>query len=277
MRDLRVTQFIAVIAVTAMCNVGCSYRSMLDRVAPKDEVEFARERLEELRAGRLDQLEMHFDAATSNPSLRSELERMLSYYPSGEPRSVELIGSQVGRGPGWWNANLTFQYEFPDAWMVANVFLSRTDGSNVVVKGMHLERIPDSLQHINAFSLAGKGALHYLILAAALLVVSFTIVSFVVCLRTPGLRRKWLWALFTLVGVTGVTINWTTGRILFVTESMHLLGAGAVASSPYSPWLLTVSFPLGAVLFFAKRSRLKGAEAAAVSATPSESREPDLQ
>jgi hypothetical protein len=188
-----------------VCITGCSYRSILDRMAPREEVEFARARLEELRSGRLDQLEKHLDDTSSNSRTRDDLERMMRYYPAGEPKSAELIGSHVGRGPGWWTANLSFQYEFPDAWMVADVVLDRKDGSSVVVKGMHLQRIPDSLQHINAFSFSRKGALHYLILAAALLMASFTIASFVVCLRTPGIQRKWLWAIITLLGVTGVT------------------------------------------------------------------------
>jgi hypothetical protein len=124
---------------------------------------------------------------------------------------------------------------------------------------MHLQRIPDSLQHINAFTFAGKGALHYLILGAALLTTLFTIASFVACVRTPGIRRKWLWAIFTAVGVTGVTLNWTTGTIGFQPVSIHLFGAAASATSPYSPWFVTASFPLGAVLFLVKRARLRSA------------------
>ncbi len=200
----------------------------------------------------------------------------MRYYPAAEPRSLELIGSNVGRGPGWWTANLSFQYEFPDAWMVANVVLYRKAESDLVVKGMHLERIPDSLQHINAFTFAGKGALHYLILGAALLMALFTITSFVVCVRTPGIRKKWLWAIFTAVGVAGVTVNWTTGAIGFQPVSIHLFGAAARAASPYSPWFVTASFPLGAVLFLVKRSRLKSA--AQGSAVPAaDLREPNLQ
>jgi hypothetical protein len=238
-----------------MCLSGCSYRSMLDRLAPSNEVEFARVRLDELRAGRLAQLEQHFDAATSNASMRAELERMTRYYPASAPRSLELIGSNVGQGPGWWTATLSFQYEFPDAWMVANVVLSRKDGSDLVVKGIHLQRIPDSLEHLNAFTFSGKQPVHYLVFATALLMAAFTITTFVVCLRTRGIRRKWLWAILTLAGVAGVTLNWTTGQIGLQLVSVHLFGAGAVASSPYSPWRVTVSFPLGAVLFLAKRKR----------------------
>jgi hypothetical protein len=251
---------------------GCSYRAMLEKIAPKDEVEFARARLDELRAGQLDQLETHLDAASSNSGTRAELERMMQYYPAAEPRSVELIGSNVGRGPGWWTANLSFQYEFPDAWLVANVVLHRKDGSDLVVKGMHLQRIPDSLQHVNAFTFAGKGARHYLVLGAALLMALFTLASFVVCVRTPGIRRKWLWALFTAVGVTGVTLNWTTGAIGFQPVSVHLFGAAAAAASPYSPWFVTASFPLGGVLFLVKRARLMSA--AQVSAAPTVNPDP---
>lgn len=156
MRSVRV--IVCTVGVAAAASLGgCSYRTMLEKMAPKDEVEFARARLDELRAGRLDQLEAHLDFDASKPGTRAELERMRQYYPAAEPRSVDLIGSNVGRGPGWWTANLSFQYEFQDAWMVANVVLHRKDGSDLVVKGMHLQRIPTHCSTSTPLASLGRG------------------------------------------------------------------------------------------------------------------------
>lgn len=53
-------------------------------------------------------------------------------------------------------------------------------------------------------------------------------------------------------------LSWTTGTIAFQTAAIHLLGAG-FTTTPYSPVFLTVSFPLGAVLFLLMRGRLRAA------------------
>lgn len=250
---------VALLSVLAALS-GCGYRTLLESIAPKTEVEFAKARFEDLRAGRLDALESHLDlgTATSNPTTRADLERARLLIPAGDPKSIELIGSQISEGPGGWTGSFTFQYEFPRAWMLARAFLHRSAGGAVVVKGMHVQPLPDSLQHLNAFTFTGKGPLHYAILAAALAFPLFTLAVLVVCLRTAGLRRRWLWALVTLLGVTGVTLNWTTGTIAFQTAAIHLLGAG-FTTNPYSPVFLTVSFPLGAMLFLARRRRLRAA------------------
>ncbi len=76
----RVLVIVCTLGVTAaVCLGGCSYRTMLEKMAPNEEVEFARARLDELRAGRLDELQAHLDGGSSNPGTRAELERMMRY------------------------------------------------------------------------------------------------------------------------------------------------------------------------------------------------------
>jgi hypothetical protein len=250
---------------------GCTYRQMLEKIAPKDEVEFAKGYLGDLRAGRLVDAERALDPALVGPETSAKLAEVTRYFPPSEPRSVELIGANVGSGPDWWSANLSFQYEFQEGWLAAMVVLARRSNGPLVVTGVHVERLPDSLQRIHAFTLGGKRASHYLFLVAAFLVAGLVVTMLVVCARAREVRRKWLWVLFILFGVAGVSINWTTGDIGFRPLSVHMFGAGAQAAGPYAPWFVTVSFPLGALLFLAKRVRNRNAPADAaepVAPTP---------
>ena len=247
----------AVMALSVLASLSsCSSKQILEKIAPKAEVEFAKQYLGELRAGRLDEVERQLDVQVRTPDIRIKLAEVASYFPPGEPKSVELIGSHVFQGPDRWSANLSFQYGFENAWLVANVVLERKNGG-LVVMGVHVNRIPDSLERINAFTMKGKGPIHYLFLGGVALVVSFIFVILVVCLRCRDLPRKWLWALFILIGVVTLNINWTTGKIGFQPVSFHLLGAGATTAGPYAPWLLHLSFPLGAVMFLARRRRAR--------------------
>ena len=207
--------------------------------------------------------------ALLGPETHAGLQQASRAFPSGEPRSAALIGANIGTGSGWWSANLSFQYEFDAGWVLTNVALRRRDGGPLVVAGVHVTPLRDSLQNMNAFTIVGRSGVHYVFLLAAMAVVSFIATMLVTCARARDVRRKWLWTVFILCGVAGVTINWTTGQVAFVPVSVHLFGAAAAASSPYSPWLVTVSFPLGALTFLATRLRRRRgrADAAATAST----------
>jgi LytS/YehU family sensor histidine kinase len=66
---------------------------------------------------------------------------------------------------------------------------------------------------------------------------------------------KWPWALFILFGIGSFAINWTTGEMQLSVLTLRLLGA-SVTGAVYGPWILSVSFPLGALAFLLSRKAL---------------------
>src|SRR5712692_9790961 len=76
------------------------------------------------------------------------------------------------------------------------------------------------------------------------LAFAISVYAFVQCWRTPGLERKWLWALFTLVGFCAFSLNWTTGGFNVNPLSFNLFSAGAVRDGFVGPWVITFAFPL---------------------------------
>ena len=69
---------------------------------------------------------------------------------------------------------------------------------------------------------------------------------------------KWPWALFILFGIGSFRINWTTGETQLSALALRLLGA-SVTGTLYGPWILSVSFPLGALAFLFRRKALPAA------------------
>jgi hypothetical protein len=68
-------------------------------------------------------------------------------------------------------------------------------------------------------------------------------------------RRKWLWIIFILIGFGKLSLNWTTGQILFNPLSFYvqLFSVAVIKHGPYAPWIFSISIPLGAIIFFLKK------------------------
>src|SRR5262249_3844824 len=136
------------------------------------------------------------------------------------------------------------------------VAMERRDGK-LLFRGMQFVPRNGSLAAENDFTLSGKGSLHYAVLALAVAVPLFIVYALVLCIRTKFERRKWLWGIFVLVGLVQFPLNWSTGETEVTPVSFQVLGAGVMKAGPAAPWMLTVSMPVGAIVFLLRRRRLR--------------------
>jgi hypothetical protein len=114
----------------------------------------------------------------------------------------------------------------------------------------------ESLEEANRFTFTGKEPVQYVILAAAIGSLALMIYAFVLCIRTPMEKRKWLWIILVFVGVAKVGVDWTTGETFF--RLLYIFIPAATAGKDlYGPWSISVSIPLGALLFLIYRERLR--------------------
>jgi len=235
--------------------VSCSYEDMLQKLLPKEESAFAQSYLENVRAKRFDEVKKRLSTELLTPEVDSKLSEVAGYFPDGDLIEVKPIGSNVFTTPDTWRASLTYQYRFTNGWAVANVVLDR-EKEGLVVKGINVTRLQQSLEEINAFTLKEKSAIHYLFLSLAVVIPAFILYALVLCVRTPMSKRKWPWIVFILFGVAGFHLDWTSGQTATHLLSAHLFGAAATAASPYAPWIFTLTVPLGAIVFLVRRRSL---------------------
>ena len=147
-----------------------------------------------------------------------------------------------------------YEYAFDGRWMIAEVVIVE-QGDRREIAGIHAQMHDHSLEQVNGFTLGDKSPMHYVMLLLCCVSPLVCLTAFVLCLRTPMRRRKVLWALFTLVGFVTWYFNWSTGGLEFRPISLQLFGASAFAS-PYGPWTLGVSIPVGAIWFLLRRKQL---------------------
>lgn len=237
--------------------LGCDRQAMLEKLIPKDEVAIAQQIFSRIQARDYAEVESQFDADIQTPSARGALEQMAAMFPPEKPKSIRTVGAYTTTVNGTVTTyNLTFEQEYSNAWLLANAVLQRRDGK-LTIRGLHVYPLKQPLEEANRFTFAGKGLLHYAILALVVAVPAFIIYALVLCIRTPLARRKWLWLLFIAVGIAQFSFNWTDGSLRVQPIYFSLLGAGFFRASPYAPFIFNVAIPVGAIVFLAKRRSLR--------------------
>ncbi len=194
------------------------------------------------------------------------LKLLYEYIDHAPIRSVELVGFNMAWSSKRRESRLLYQLEFPRSWYTAELAIVSDDGRQKVIR-FHLNRMTASLAETNRFTFRGKGAIHYVILLNVIGLPVFILYALIQCVRTR-IKRKWLWIPFILIGIGEVTANWTTGQIRLQPLAVHLLGAGFARWGLYGPWMVSVAFPLGAVLFLKKRRKLRAAMLSDAAQTP---------
>lgn len=251
--------------------VGCGKQQLLDKFTTPGEQAAAKGYIDLLRQQQYEAIEKTMDPSLTGPSIRQTLVVMSAIIPTARPISVKLIGAQRFKSAEFSTINLSFEYQYPTTWLVANVAFKQ-QGIRQTIIGFHVYLQSTSLEERNKFGLAGKTRLEYIVLVLVAVVPLFIIYTLIVCIRTPFKGKKWPWVLFILFGVGKLAVDWTTGESSFGIVSFQLLGAFG-ASQLYGPWILAVSFPLGAIMFLLNKKRLSAPTSASQLASERTRRE----
>jgi len=227
---------------------------MNDKSVPKEEASFAEEYLNKLRAKDFDYVKSQMSAETLAKANDALLLKMSNYFYKGKLLSTEIIGSQVKTFNDKWQGNFFFEYHFSDGWNLASAALKKVDGKYKVI-ALNVSQTSSSQKELNKFTLKNKSYSQYLFLLLAIIVPVFIIVTTYFCIRAPIPERKWLWVFFVLLGIFSIQVDWTTGATNIDPLSAHLLGISVTSASPHAAWIISISFPLGAIMYWFKRNK----------------------
>jgi hypothetical protein len=207
-----------------------------------------------------------FDAfrASLDPSVKvsqSSFRQAAKILSSERPQQIQLVGFRKFTSDNETDVDAVYQMRFRNWWTVAEVNFKWVAHRSFLL-GLHVQRFGKSLQELNAFTLVGKDAIEYVWLLAAVLAGFVSIVTLFLCALTPNLKWKWLWLAAIAIGVVEFSINWTTGDWAIAPISIHVPVAGATIASPYAPWMLYFTLPIGVIVFWFVRLRAKTRQAA---------------
>lgn len=241
------------LATCALLVGGCSSaRKRLKSLVPQDADTYARTFLHTWCTEGFEQANKRFNLELKpSDSSAANLEPLAQALAKGEaPLAVQTVGSQVLFVGDVKQAYLTYQLEFSDAWVLVGLVVE-TEAGQHWISHIHVDPLDQPLA-AQPFTFADLEVVHYVALAAGVLITVFGLYVLVVCLFTRN-RLKLLWVIVILLGVGRMSINWTTGDCGYDYASVQLPWITAMKVGPHSPWVLNLGFPLGALLFYLKR------------------------
>jgi len=261
-RQMRTKTIVSIFAVLLL--VGCDQKAAYEKGLPYEDVEFAKTYLALFQARDFDAIEAKLDGRLKDAQLRGKLQQMAAAFPAGTPTNVQTIGvntliSTKANGTTVTQVKTSVQYQFGDKWLLGTVLTEKT-GGHVVVTGVNVQPLSDSLEKINQFTFFGKGVTQYAVLSLAILSFLVIVIALILIVRTPIPKRKWLWFVFALFGVVQLTVNWTDGGLNINPFALEMFGAAAGSGGPYAPVLVSASIPLGAVIFLLRRRKWRPAQ-----------------
>jgi hypothetical protein len=215
--------------------------------SPGDKV--TREVIEYVKAGEIESALGFFDL-DELPANASELLAGTTPLLS-ETTEVDLINFRFFKSFSEDKVDESFAYHAKGRSRAALVFVSvRTLDGVTTIRSFKVHQVPIDLKSLYPFTFLGMHPLHYLVLVLSISVPIFILVT-VVAIARSSRRRKWLWILFTVFGFGKFGVQWLVGgRWFFQLFAFQVLGASVLKNPLYEPWVLSVSLPLGAILFW---------------------------
>lgn len=266
-------KWLPVLGIAALLLQGCGIPFSSEAFHETPEAKYLHLTLERLAAQDYAAIEGAFDPRVKQADMRQALQQVHAVLPKQAPVGRERVQWNVqiqhhtaGDGRSDRIAHVAVQYAYPSSrWILASATLSGEPG-NLRLVGFHVEPLSASLADTHAFTLRGKNLGHYVFLLLALASLGIALLALVACIRARGLKRKWLWAVCTLTGLSTFTLNWTSGETGFQMLHASVLGWGALRDGWIGPWKLSFPIPLGALVFLWRLGYHQPPDAPAVEA-----------
>jgi hypothetical protein len=229
-------------AVVAACNPATALRK--DGIDTQVQATFEQLRNDDPR------FEQRFTPELVRTARAEDIAKIRSYVPKTPIRLHKAVSTNIYRSDKLDAVETADEYDLGDRTVLMTLRLEKAPGDPAWrIAGYHIQSATKAELAANNFGLARKSAWQLLFLALTVLSPLVMVAGLVKVVRTPGLRRKWLWGVIAFAGAFQFQMNWYSGQTFINYLTIQLIGAGVVkAGSSFAPWMLTFTLPVGAVL-----------------------------
>jgi hypothetical protein len=185
-----------------------------------------------------------------NDGVREKFVDIAGLMSADELKEISLVRYSNLKALIQRNQRSQFTYEliFKDSWGVANIAVDFMEGERYII-GVYMEPLDRPLKEINAFTLENKSVTHYMMLALAIIIPLFSLFAIALCVKKKEGFAMWVWAVFILVGIGNVSINWTSGKVAYNIISITSVWAPGLRDGASGAYYITYAIPVGAIVF----------------------------
>jgi hypothetical protein len=243
------------IGVVSLALVPFEGAGWLEKWTPKDDDAIARHYVDLLQTRQIGAIERTLESGLADGDAARSLAQAADVLTQVGGTQLKVVGFNEYLSAA--NRPATFTYETTGRRSSAVVFVAFEKTSNgILLDGLRVWTLREPLEQTNALTFKGKGLPQYAWTLACVVIALFQLWMLVVCAWAPYVRLRWLWMLLVFLGIGQFSMNWTTGTEAIKPVSIWVSTVGIVRASPYVPWILSFSLPLGAMLFFLYRRKL---------------------
>lgn len=238
------------LALSLLLLISCSASDAIEKGLTAQERATIRGAIDDISRGDTAALARKMPAELA-AKLRDVEPVMRQAMPAPPVEATILNGTWSITGPNR-QANAIYQVHGRSGWALVEAS-TLTSGGKTTLTAFYVRKTGSSPSELNPLSLHLVGPRHLVMIAAMLAAVVATIAALLRIWRSGSFNRRWLWTIGTLLGITRLQMNWTTGQFLFLPFQVQIFSAGAIKSPIFAPWILSVSVPVVAIVVLLRR------------------------
>ncbi len=229
--------------------------TVMKHIAPKADIDRAETYGQLMRHQDIDGLRKVTRPDILNADFYKAVPQIAAYYPKEEP--ISTAPNQYSRSIATGGINtstIVIAHKYADGSVIVTTTITDVNQGKVQLFNLHKMTVADlNSIEFNAWQ-ANITQATMLIIACAVFI--FTLATAYVCLATPGIKLKWLWFIVIMAGIGSLRFNWMTQVLNVVPVDIHW-GAAGYWQMLFEPAVLYVNFPLGAVIYWLTRRKIK--------------------
>lgn len=242
--------------VLALIFCACRYGDVSGLVKPQEKA-VAEKVISQLQGGELDSLSRMLSPSLKDSNTTQLMNQLYCLVPKDKPTELRYTKFSRQLGGAKPATYLTVQATHGSSVAFYSMGISG-EGPNVELLQFRVDVVPRQSQISGPVLLRTMvNPLRFVFAAMVFVIPLLTIYSIVLLFRTKNLRRRWGWFIFMLLGVGQFKLDWFAGAVSAQLLSVQPLGASFFAETAYGPLFVSISVPLGAILFLLKRKSLR--------------------
>lgn len=237
---------ITIIGLFALRNIEQSIYNML----PEEVEIYGMNMLDDITNRRYEETINSFvEELRDQPIADSQIEEMsVLFDETDEYVGRDIAGYQWRMVNGVTTHEVTYELEYKNGYVLYTFVLTDKEGE-LKAYSVNFNLTETSLKEQNGFNFDNRGIVHVIVLLLTVASLAFSIITASICFGSDK-KNRILWSLFALSGVGALSFVWTTGLINFNLITIGIPTGGLGKSGVYAPFVLSMRFPLGAILYW---------------------------